>query len=180
MTKIWKDVEGYEGIYQVSNLGDVRSLPRTENSNVGKRKRSGKTLSLRNNKGYKTVMLCKDRKQTSAYVHRLVAKAFLSNPENKPDVNHLDGNKSNNKLENLEWCTESENLNHAYITKLHIPKSGESHGRAVLTEKDVKEIRERYIRRSRTNGTGALAKEYGVTQATIYDVVANRSWKGVI
>lgn len=179
MTEIWKDIQGYEGKYQVSNLGNVRSLDRTEQSNVGERVRYGKTLSLRDNKGYKTVVLCKEGNQKSFYVHRLVAEAFIPNKNNKPDVNHIDGNKANNRFENLEWCTESENLKHSFELGLSKAKNGEEHPLAILTEKDVIEIRNRYVKRCRTNGTGALAKEYGVSQDAIYDIVSYRSWKGV-
>jgi hypothetical protein len=177
--EIWKEVKGHEGVYEVSNLGLVRSLPRTEKSNVGERVRNGKVLSSRNTKGYKSVVLCKDGRQTFVYVHRLVAQIFIPNPENKPEVNHIDGDKTNNEVENLEWCTKSENQKHSYANGLK-QINGELHPRSILTEKDVRQIRKRYVKNSREYGTGALAKEYKVSRDAIYDVVTNRSWKGVL
>lgn len=105
--EIWKDVKGYEGLYQVSNLGRVKSL----DYDGSKKER---IMSPYNVHGYSRVRLFNDKKRVSTSVHRLVAGAFISNPENKPFVNHIDGNKSNNKIENLEWCNNSENLIHAY------------------------------------------------------------------
>ena len=101
--EIWRDTE-YPG-YQVSNLGRVYSVPR-------KRVR-GRFLSKNDNgNGYMSVMFCVDGMPKRLYVHRLVAKAFLPNPDNKTEVNHKDGNKKNNRVENLEWVTRSENAIH--------------------------------------------------------------------
>ena len=105
MNEIWKDIDGYEGLYQVSNLGNVKSL----NYN-----RTGKERILKpgtNGSGYLHVILCKNGKIRLFKVHRLVAKAFLENPDHKSDVNHKDENKTNNCVENLEWMTRQENIN---------------------------------------------------------------------
>jgi len=115
--EIWKDVVGYEGLYQVSNLGRVRSLDRyIELSNqykLHKRFVKGKLLNPSlNTYGYPHVGLIKDKKQKTVVVHRLVAEAFLDNPLNKKEVNHIDENKENAKLSNLEWATRIENNNH--------------------------------------------------------------------
>ena len=102
--EIWKDVIGYEGIYQVSNFGNVRSL---NWRNTGKIK----NLSIRiNNDGYCLVNLSGDSKCKSKTVHRLVATAFLKNPNNYLEINHIDENKLNNCVSNLEWCTHKENV----------------------------------------------------------------------
>lgn len=111
----WKDIVGYEGYYQVSNLGRVKSVQRTIIQS--KRKRLLKPVLLSNRKnnghGYIVVTLCgKDKSQTNHYVHILVANAFMPNIENKKEVNHIDFNKSNNMVENLEWTTRVENINH--------------------------------------------------------------------
>ena len=98
---IWKDIEGYEGLYQVSNTGLVRSFYQTK---------EGKLLTLVKDKGgYLRARLYKNKKQTSFLVHRLVALAFIPNPENKATVNHKDENKLNNFVDNLEWATSAEN-----------------------------------------------------------------------
>lgn len=107
MQEIWKDIKGYEGLYQVSNLGRVKSLPH------GRTK--GCILRPWNNKGYQVVGLWEGTpsKMRKLSVHRLVAEAFISNPENKPCINHIDGIRNNNNITNLEWVTYSENNNHA-------------------------------------------------------------------
>jgi hypothetical protein len=97
--EIWKEIEGYEGLYQVSNEGRIRS------------KRRIKIQGDYN--GYKKVRLSKKSRQLTKQVHRLVAKAFIPNPNNKPMVNHKDLNRSNNNVNNLEWVTHQENVNHA-------------------------------------------------------------------
>lgn len=98
--EIWKDIDGYDGYYQVSNIGNVRNAVR---SKLLKQQKS------RN--GYLTVSLTKSNKLTTYRVHRLVASAFIPNPDNKPSVNHIDCDPLNNKAENLEWCTAQENSN---------------------------------------------------------------------
>lgn len=114
MVEIWKDIAGYENLYQVSNLGRVRSLDRILNHwRGGKRLRKGcviKTADFKN--GYKYVTLCKDGKLKKYLVHRLVAFMFLQNPNNYPCVNHKDENPSNNNVDNLEWCTQRYNINY--------------------------------------------------------------------
>ncbi|WPH68848.1 HNH endonuclease [Enterococcus phage EF-M80] len=106
MIEEWKDIEGYEGLYQVSNLGRVKR-------SKGKYMKSERILMLFiNTPGYLQVMLCKNNKCKKFTVHRLVANAFIPNPENKPQVNHIDEDKTNNMVSNLEWVTAKENVNH--------------------------------------------------------------------
>ena len=117
MREIWKDIAGYEGIYQVSNLGNVKSLSFGP-KNI---RRSGNVKLLRqtpSNCGYYKVELYNNGKSKILYVHRLVAQTFLPNPNNKPQVNHIDGNKAHNSVDNLEWVTRSENQKHAFKTGL--------------------------------------------------------------
>lgn len=107
--EIWKDIKDYEGLYQISNLGRVRSLERT----MHKRKCENKILTLTSDRnGYLRVGLCSNGKRINAYVHRLVAQAFIPNYDNLPMVNHKDENKQNNCVDNLEWITNLNNLNY--------------------------------------------------------------------
>ena len=109
--EIWKDIEGYKGKYQVSNRGNVKSL---------NYRRTGKERILKpddNGHGYLHVQLWKDGKVKRYLVHRLVACAFIPNPNNLPQVNHLSEDKTDNSLENLEWVTCSENINHGTHNK---------------------------------------------------------------
>jgi len=114
MEEIWKDIEGYEGLYQVSNMGRVRSLDRkvaTAYSAI--RTFKGKILAPWTDRyGYLHVNLWSERKMKSKTVHRLVAGAFISNPDNMPEVNHKDEDKQNNRADNLEWCDTRYNINY--------------------------------------------------------------------
>ena len=116
MEEIWKDVSGYEGYYQVSNLGRVKSLDRWITYRDGRKYfyRSKIKSQAKYRGGYLFVSLKVNRHQFSAKVHRLVAQAFIPNPENKPQVNHKNGIRTDNRVENLEWVTCSENHLHAF------------------------------------------------------------------
>ena len=120
--QIWKDIPGYEGKYQVSNLGNVKSL---------NYKRSGKEKLLtpyQKPNGYMTISLWNNNRGHTEYIHRLVANAFIDNPDNLPEVNHKDENKQNNSVENLEWCGSKYNMN--YGEGAH-KKSAENHKKPV-------------------------------------------------
>ena len=106
MMEIWKDIKDYEGLYQVSNLGRVKSL---NYRHTGKERilKPGKAIN-----GYLFVILCKDGKKDIFRVHRMVAETFIPNPENKPEVNHKSENKTDNRVENIEWIWHKDNCNH--------------------------------------------------------------------
>jgi hypothetical protein len=124
MEELWKDIEGYEGYYQVSNHGRVKSLERVIESNGGPQYVQPSILEGKlSRKGYRYFHFRKDGKERNCYVHRLVASAFLANNQSKPEVNHIDGNKDNNHILNLEWVTKSENMQHAVRTGLSIPNN---------------------------------------------------------
>ena len=114
MEEIWKDIVGYEGYYQVSNFGNVRSLDRYVKNQMGTLSlRKGKITKQRYDKdGYKQVYLCKHGNVKYYFVHRLVAEAFITNPNNYPIINHKDEVKDNNCVDNLEWCTVKYNTNY--------------------------------------------------------------------
>ena len=126
ITEIWKDIQGYEGCYKVSNFGNVMALKREYSSNGSKRFTEEKILKKRINKdGYLNAALTLKGKRKDISVHRLVAMAFIDNPENKLEVNHKDGIKTNNNISNLEWNTRAENNRHAIENGLLKFKKGE-------------------------------------------------------
>lgn len=174
MSELWKDVAGYEGIYQVSNMGNVKSLDRYVNhsrSKSGKKLSKGKILSKQIDRGgYSTVYFSVSGKGQHKKVHRLVCEAFSGKEDGKTLVNHIDGNKGNNAADNLEWCTSKYNINHAVDNGLFY--IGEKARDNILKEKEVLEIRSNVV-----NSYTELAKIYGVSKATIADVKKFRSWK---
>jgi hypothetical protein len=132
MKEVWKWIDGYMNMYQVSNFGRVRSVNRDVYCEVSPNKLQhifGTVLKQgTNHKGYPIVYLSKDGKQKTITVHRLVAKAFIENPFSLPQVNHKDGCKTNNYVNNLEWCDNSYNQRHAYANGMQ-PSYEESNGR---------------------------------------------------
>lgn len=141
MEEVWKDIKGYEGLYQVSNLGNVRSIERKVDYRIKGTYAIKPSILLKpsiNKNGYLSVALSKNNKIKRMRVNRLVALNFISNPNKKPQVNHIDGNKSNNNVNNLEWCTNSENQLHAYKSGLHkIQKGIECHSYGLKREKSA-------------------------------------------
>ena len=136
--EMWKAIEGTDGRYEVSNTGKVRS-----NNYLGHGKQQELSLA-KDQKGYLRVRIYKDGSRQTVKVHREVAKAFIPNPENKPEVNHKDGDKENNHVENLEWATPSENTTHAYDsglkekTRAWCRQMGSTSGRAALAKEREK------------------------------------------
>jgi hypothetical protein len=125
--EVWKDIENFEGIYQISNFGRVKSLDRVIDTRNGKSTIKGVIVNPCG-KPYLFVYLSKNNKSKYHAIHRLVAQAFIPNLENKPQVNHIDGDKTNNVVSNLEWVTQSENMLHAYRIGLEKPRAGSSNG----------------------------------------------------
>ena len=178
----WKPISGYEGLYEVSSFGRVRSLDRV----VKKKCRGGQTavclyngklLKLATNCNYLTVQLNKNGTGKTHAVHRLVARAFIPNPKSLPQVNHKDENKWNNCVENLEWCDGHYNCTYGTIIERKRQRvSGEGNPRCQLTEIAVREIRELH-KQGLSNST--LGTQFGVSPDTIYQIVTKRRWKHI-
>jgi hypothetical protein len=158
--EVWKDVVGFKGSYQVSNLGRVRSLDRKIKAGVGFRLKKGQILqgALSFN-GYINFRLWKDNKLYNILGHRLACLAFILNPDNKKEVNHKNGLKYDNNINNLEWCTRSENTSHAINTRLQKIKRG------ILTEEVFNKINERF---SRGDMLKDLFIEFNITKRSFY------------
>lgn len=135
--EIWVDIEGYEGMYQISSYGNVRSLDREVHGGyAGTYIRKGAAKALTPDfDGYLSVSLHKDGKDKVFRVHRLVASAFIPNPDNKLEVNHKDLDKTNNHVDNLEWVTRSENEKHAYATGAAKPHAKLAYSRSISIAK---------------------------------------------
>ena len=163
----WEDIKGYEGIYNINTKGDVKSV------------RNNKILKQFTTKcGYKSVELNLNGKAKKFLIHRLVAETFITNSNNKPHVNHKDGNKSNNDVSNLEWVTRSENMHHAYDNNL-APK-GEKNVASKLKEWQVKWIKSNYIKGDEEFGQSALGRKFNVDRKAIASIVNGKTWKEII
>jgi hypothetical protein len=160
----WKDVIGYEGLYQVSDMGRVKSI------GYGKEKimKPG-TKKI----GYCYVILSKDGIKKSHNIHRLIAIHFLDNPDNEKTINHINGIKTDNRLENLEWCSQSHNIKHAFDNGLKISCKGTNHGSCKLTDQQVLEIRS-----SNLKGV-ELARIYGVSGTQISYIKRRMNWNHI-
>lgn len=161
-SEIWRDISGYDGKYQVSNFGRVKSFK----SGMARILKPGQDRG-----GYLTVHLSRDNKGKKHRVHRLVAEAFIPNPDGKPQVNHIDGVKTNNHVNNLEWVTPSENIRHALATGLF--PQGEDRTDAKLTNAQVV-----YIRENPDGLTCAqLGEMFGVDDATIGRIQCGKCYR---
>ena len=178
MKEIWKDIIGCEGYYQVSNFGRVKRLKRLTLRKNG-RLLPVKEKFLKETKqksGYLTSFLCIGKQQKTKYIHRLVAQAFIPNPENKPQVNHINGIKNDNRVENLEWCTNKENHIHAVKNKLKFV-SGQENYNSKLTEEEVYIIKGLFEYTSLNNN--CISEIFNVTPQNINLIRKNKTWKKV-
>lgn len=180
MEEVWKDVPGYEGLYKVSNLGNVMSF---QTDGLFGKNNTGRLMTQHPDKcGYMYVELrSKPKKREKTSVHRLVAKAFIPNPDNLPQVNHKDEIRDHNNAENLEWCSVLYNQRYGHRReRSSISSTGEKNARAILTEQDVLEIRQTYIPGDKICGIRGLSEKYGVAYVTIQKVVQGRIWKHLL
>jgi hypothetical protein len=179
---IWKDVPGYEGYYQVNNLGQVKGLERLvphhrpNGTIIAKIKE--RLLSPCIHKGYASVHLTKNCIGKVEKVHKLVALAFIENPESKKYINHINGIKNDNRLENLEWVTPKENSRHAINNNLFIPYSfiGTNNPKNKLKEEDIIYIRNN----NKEYSLNELSEKYKVSANTISHIIRRKTWKHVL
>lgn len=178
--EIWKPIKGYENKYEVSNLGRVKSLERYDKYNRHIYEKI--LIPKKHSGGYLRVGLSRK----DYYIHRLVAEAFIDNPNNKKYINHIDGNKTNNKVENLEWCTANENMQHAYYVLKYANRefmskiaNCENHKRAIknrrkFTEKQIYEIR------NSSESEYKIAQKYNVSRGLINSIKNYKVYKDVV
>lgn len=159
------NLAGFEGLYGVDEFGNVFSLITT-------RSRRKCKLKPHNKNGYLAVNLYKNGKLYHRYIHRLVAETFIPNPNKYKEVNHIDCDKTNNFIWNLEWCNRSSNLKHSYDNGLK--RSGEKHGMHKLTEQDIINIRKS------NKSQKELSHQYNVAQCTISAILRFKLWKEVM
>jgi len=173
----WKNIIGYEGYYQISSAGRVKSIKRKTWNGKVQHIHKEIILKLFNRKdGYVSCVLCKDCKKNTFLVHRIVASEFLEKTLGREEVNHIDGNKSNNKLKNLEWCTPKENQAHALHTGLMQDQKGSGNFNSKLTENKVLEIRELL----KTNMLQKdIATLFNVSRMLITRIKQNEIWKHI-
>ena len=175
--EVWKDIEGFEGVYQVSSIGRIKRLAGISVIN-GRKYTVKKDRFLKPEKmgkGYLRAQLTATPKQRRVLVHTLVAETFLGIPEESYlQINHKNGIKDDNRVENLEWVTGSENVKHAFETGLNERQVGESNGSSILKEKDVKLI----LRLSSFNKLTheEMSRVFGVSKSTITAIISGRNW----
>lgn len=168
--EIWKTIPGYEAVYSVSNMGKVRR------DCMGKRLQAGQMVKQWNNTyGYPSVRLRRESKGHSIAVHRIVSTCFLGPRPEGLVVNHIDGNKLNNRVENLEYVTPKENVHHAIKNGLSRVLYGEEVGTSKLHAQEVLDIKGKYA--SGAYSQRNLAKEYSVSQTCIRMISKNRIWR---
>jgi len=177
MNEIWKPIIGYEGLYEISNFGNVKSLAKTKtlerkSINVIYETPEKILSKLSSGRGYLFVRLVKNKdKGKTKLIHRLVAEAFLGCKPNNYQVNHKNFDRSDNRLENLEWCTAKENVRYTAEYNRHL--HGERHHKAKLKEKDVLKIRQD------NKSAKKLALMFNVDKSNILQIKAMKTWKHI-
>lgn len=169
--EIWRPVTGYENVYEVSDLGNVRrSLSEKPHDGTY----PGRMLRPFNSYGYRRVILCSKNKTKKFFVHRLVAQAFIPNPTNLPIINHLNFDRSDNRISNLEWCTQKRNMQHS-IQAGRKRIFGEENVNAKLNNLSVRRIRKLFS--TGKHSKSELARQFKVTPSLIREVVLYHIWK---
>lgn len=173
------EIQGYEGLYSVTSDGRVWSHPKGTNN------KAGKWMAIDTASSYPMVCLFKDGKKKRHLVHRLVAEAYVANPNALPQVNHLNGDKSDNRAENLEWCNGSINRIHAWETGLQVATEAHKasarkagYGRRLFTMDQAREIRKAYS--SGAASQNNLAKSYNTSRQVIRGIVTHETYKEAV
>lgn len=174
----WKDIKGYKGCYQVSNKGRVKSLKRFVTRTDGRKQPIPEVILTGDRGEYIRIRLRTPLKSERVFVHRLVGEYFLRKPQaHKKYINHKNGKKYDNRATNLKWCTMSENVKHAYQTKLHIHAKGEDWHNSKLNNKKVLFIRKEYAKGIVTQLE--LANKFGVSRRVVGKLLARQTWKHI-
>lgn len=171
--EIWKPIKGFENSHEVSNMGRVRSLDRTDA--MGRHIRGKVLCNVQQTSGYYSLWISFHGKNRRYLVHRLVADAFVDNPESKPHVNHKNGIKTDNRAENLEWVTRSENIKHSYEYLGRVSPMKGNHRPATWSRK-LTDAQADTIRKSPKTGR-ELAAEYGVDPMTISNIRTGKLYR---
>lgn len=177
MKEEWREIKGYEGYYEVSNIGNIRSMERYVNSkNKSIALKKAKSINMSKRGAYISVKLSKENKEKTFSVHRLVALMFIPNPENKLEVNHIDGNKMNNFVGNLEWCTRSENGLHSYKNGLQSGRKGSKHHFTNLREYDIIQM---FFDLNKGLTKREISIKYGLSYSNICKILRGKTWRHV-
>lgn len=174
--EVWKDIPGYEGLYQVSSLGRVKSLKRFYKSAIILEMPENIKTQRLNKKGYPYLHLCLNGKKWATTVHKLVILAFVGvKPDPKITINHIDGNKLNNCILNLEYCTAKENIYH-FLKTVNF-RQGENHCNLKLNNEKVLKIREEYALHKTKQKI--IAEKYGISQVMVSRIILRKTWKHI-
>ncbi len=188
--EIWKPIKNYENLYEISNIGRIKALEKITFATQIRHNKIYKLATHRKSKilklspaglkgDYHKVVLSNNGKEKRFYIQCLVATAFILNPDNLPQVNHIDGNKINNKVENLEWVNNSGNQLHAYRIGLKNSDHmiGEGHKKSKLTNKKVLDIRQLYLSGKYTKSE--LGRMFFVHPSLIHRILIRKNWKHI-
>lgn len=173
--EVWKDIKGYEGLYKISTLGRIKKMEGKVHYKDGRVRRYREQLrKVRIGKaGYPAVTLTKNKKKKTHTIHSLLAEAFIPKVDGKDRINHINGIKSDNSLENLEWCTQKENMTHARDTGL-LTTYGENTHSSKLTEADVLEIRDLFENKKYSHQK--IADIFNVSRENVGSIVRRQTW----